>query len=355
MRIIIALGSHSRIKADAAREACLALGVAATIVPTARRSCVRAQPVGREETLLGAHNRAKAPLDANDMLGVGIENGLVHEGGIWYDVAAVVVATRDGRTVTRWSEMVAVPDGYVARAQAAGFDRKTVGEVIAEDLGTAADDPHAALTAGRLTREGILKTVIADALEEALRSVPTEGEKVMEKTHRIRIGSFERDLPVREVAPGIRVALFNILGDWALAEAAGKKLAEKLPMKIDALVMPDGKATALLHVMGRSTGLPTFVARKEKKPYMDEPVRNATYKSITTAREQTLFLGAADAAALSGKKVFIVDDVVSTGGTLEAMKLLMAEVGAEVVGIAAVFTEGGAREDVISLGDLPLF
>ena len=108
----------------------------------------------------------------------------------------------------------------------------------------------------------------------------------MKDFHRIEIGSVVRDLPIREVAPGVRVALFNILGDWELAEAAGAALAAKLPEGIGALVMPDGKATALLHVMGRITGLPTFVARKEKKPYMAEPVRTVTYRSITTDRSQ---------------------------------------------------------------------
>ncbi len=177
----------------------------------------------------------------------------------------------------------------------------------------------------------------------------------MKATHRIEIGGVVRELPVREVAPGVRVALFAILGDWELTEAAGKALAALVPGGADALVMPDGKATALLHVMGRESGKPTFVARKEKKPYMAEPVVKAAYRSITTAGAQALHLGADDATALAGKRVVIVDDVVSTGGTLAAMRDLMKAVGAEAIGVMAVFTEGGSRPDVIALGDLPLF
>lgn len=177
----------------------------------------------------------------------------------------------------------------------------------------------------------------------------------MNATHRIEIGGVVRELPVREVKPGIRVALFNILGDWELTEAAGKALAAELPSAVDVLVMPDGKATALLHVLGRETGLPTVVARKEKKPYMAEPVKTYSYRSITTDRQQTLCLGADDTARLAGQRVIIVDDVVSSSGTIIAMKALLNEVGAEVLGVAAIFTEGDQRPEIITLGHLPLF
>ena len=174
-------------------------------------------------------------------------------------------------------------------------------------------------------------------------------------THRIEIGGIIRDLPVREVAPGIKVALFNPLGDWEITEAAGRALAELVPEGTEALVMPDGKATALLHVLGRETGLPTYVARKEKKPYMAEPVVEVSVKSITTGRVQHLFLGAEDAEALAEKTVAVVDDVVSSGGTLKAMSTLLTLVSARYASTLAVFTEDTERDDVISLGHLPLF
>lgn len=177
----------------------------------------------------------------------------------------------------------------------------------------------------------------------------------METTHTVTVGSVTRELPVREVAPGVRVALFNPLGDWELNEAIGAELAKLVPEGMEVLVMPDGKAQALLHVLGRMTKLPTVVARKEHKPYMAAPVLKVSVKSITTNKEQALFLGADDAALLKGKKVAVVDDVVSTGGTLLAMQKLLAEAGAELVAVMAAFTEGIPRSDVIALGHLPLF
>jgi adenine phosphoribosyltransferase len=169
------------------------------------------------------------------------------------------------------------------------------------------------------------------------------------------VGNVVRVLPIREVAPGIRVALFNPLGDWELMEAVGLKLAALISSDVQALVMPDGKAQALLHVMGRISGLPTFVARKEKKPYMREPVVSASVRSITTQKEQCLFIAADDAGWLRDMRVAIVDDVVSSGETLVAMKSLLVQVGAIHVATLAVFTEGQMRNDVITLGHLPLF
>lgn len=174
-------------------------------------------------------------------------------------------------------------------------------------------------------------------------------------THRISINGIVRDLPIKEVAPGVKVALFDMSGDWEIAEAAGKALATLIPDGIDALVMPDGKALALLHVMGRETGLPTVVARKAKKPYMSEPIVEVAVKSITTEHVQTLCIGGETVAKLKGKKVAVVDDVVSTGGTLKAMDALLSAVGAERVATIAILTEGIDRADVIKLGHLPLF
>jgi adenine phosphoribosyltransferase len=177
----------------------------------------------------------------------------------------------------------------------------------------------------------------------------------MKTTHQISIGNVTRELPVREVAPGVRVALFSPLGDWELTEAAGIELAKRIPAGTEVLVMPDGKAQALLHVLGRVSHLPTIVARKEKKAYMAEPVLTVAVRSITTQREQRLYIGADDTARLTGMKVVMVDDVISTGGTLLAMCELLVEAGAELIGVMAVLTEGEPRSDVIALDHLPLF
>jgi adenine phosphoribosyltransferase len=177
----------------------------------------------------------------------------------------------------------------------------------------------------------------------------------MKQTHVIEIGNLTRELPLREVAPGVRVALFDMLGDWELVEEAGWALASRVPAEAEVLIMPDGKATALLHALGCETGLPTVVARKEKKPYFAEPVLEVTYKSITTAKPQTLFLPADKIEMLRNKRVVMVDDVVSSGGSREAIKELVAKAGGELIGTLAVLTEGIERDDVISLGHLPIF
>ena len=177
----------------------------------------------------------------------------------------------------------------------------------------------------------------------------------MTDQHRIDIAGVRRDLPIREVSVGVRVALFDILGDTELTEVAGIALAKLLPKEVDALIMPEGKALALLHVVSRESGLTSVVGRKERKPYMEQPVFSTSYRSVTTDREQTLYLGADAAGKLRGKKVAFVDDVVSSGGTLDVATKLVAEAGGELVAILAVFTEGTPRSDIISLGHLPLF
>ena len=174
------------------------------------------------------------------------------------------------------------------------------------------------------------------------------------------IGGLVRHLPKRQVKEDFKVALFMPLGDWEFNEFAGKALAALVPPGTDVLVMPDGKAQALLHVVGRETGLPTLIAKKEKKPYMQEPVLCAARDvCMTSNNKEAFYLGADDAAKLNGKRVVLLDDVVSTGGSIRAMRDLMNQAGAAPLvegasDVVCVFTEGGARPGVICLGDLPL-
>lgn len=175
--------------------------------------------------------------------------------------------------------------------------------------------------------------------------------------YRIEIAGLTRDLPIVEVAPGVRVALFNPLGDHEMNEAAGREMARDLANRdpnLQALVMPDGKAQALLHVIGRELGLPTFVARKEAKPYMRDLI-SAEVKSITTQKVQTLYLDGHAGTFLRGKRIAVIDDVVSSGGTLRAMQALLEKVGATHVTTAAVFVEGNPPSGIMALGYLPLF
>lgn len=178
----------------------------------------------------------------------------------------------------------------------------------------------------------------------------------MKTTHEISINNVKRVLPIRLMKSGARVALLNILGDWELAEVAGKELAKRIPEGTEVLFMPDGKAQNLLHVMGRESGLTTVIARKERMDYMAEPVIHVTRDgSMTTDKKKELYLGNDEVEMLRGKRVVFVDDVVSTGGTLKSVKELLTLAGAELVGIMAVYTEGGERSDVVALGNLPLF
>lgn len=171
--------------------------------------------------------------------------------------------------------------------------------------------------------------------------------------HTVRIGRLERKLQVVSVG-AVSVALLNLLGDTELTEEAAAELSRCMPEGIEALVTPEVKAVPLAHAMSRLTGIPYVVARKTEKPYMLGVVKK-TVVSITTGKPQELVIDGADVERIRGRKVAIVDDVVSTGGTLEGLRELLEEIGGEVAATLVVFTEGERRDDVLALGHLPLF
>jgi adenine phosphoribosyltransferase len=173
------------------------------------------------------------------------------------------------------------------------------------------------------------------------------------KTHAIQIGQQRRELQVVNVGE-VSVALLNLLGDAELTEAAAEALHAAMPADIDAFVTPEVKAVPLAHAISYRTGIPYVVARKTEKPYMVNVVKK-TVLSITTGEPQNLVIDGSDLEKIRGKKVAIIDDVVSTGGTLNGLKELLEEVGGTVIAILVVFTEGDRRDDVIALGHLPLF
>ena len=173
------------------------------------------------------------------------------------------------------------------------------------------------------------------------------------KTHTVQVGAERRELPVVNVG-AVSVALLNLLGDTKLTEAAADELAAKLPEGVDVLVTPEVKAIPLAHAISVRTGIPYVVARKTEKPYMVNAV-SKTVLSITTGKPQDLVIDGSNLDQLKNKRVAIVDDVVSTGGTLTGLSELLQEIGAEVVATLVVFTEGDERDDVIALGHLPLY
>ena len=174
------------------------------------------------------------------------------------------------------------------------------------------------------------------------------------KTYVVEVAGVRRELPVVQVGPDVAVALFNMLGDTEVVEQAAAELAKRMPADVDTLVTPEVKAVPLAHALSRLTGKPYVVARKTEKPYMISPV-SRTVISITTGKPQLLVLDGTDVPLIKGKKVAIVDDVVSTGSTLKGLSDLITDVGGQVAAVMAVFTEGSPREDVIALGHLPLF
>lgn len=179
----------------------------------------------------------------------------------------------------------------------------------------------------------------------------------MQDSYLLRIAGLERRLPVVEVVPGFSIASFVMLGDTELVEAAAEALSRRPELAAaDFLVCPEAKAIPLTHALARILRLDYAVIRKSLKSYMRDAVVEKV-KSITTAAEQTLVLDASDADRLNGKKVCIVDDVVSTGGSLAAVELLLSRISCTVVARAAALLEEGGHsgEGIVYLERLPVF
>jgi adenine phosphoribosyltransferase len=179
------------------------------------------------------------------------------------------------------------------------------------------------------------------------------------ETHAVDVAGVTRDLPLFEVAPGVRIAILNILGDTELVRAAAGALAERIgPLEPDVLVTAETKSIPLVHELSTRLDRPYVVLRKEYRPYMGDALQVETH-SITTGRPQTLYLDEKDRDLLRGKRVVVVDDVISTGSTLEAMREVVKQAGGNAVAEAAIFTEGDkARwqdQEIIAIGHLPVF
>ncbi|MDX2140221.1 MAG: phosphoribosyltransferase family protein [Chloroflexota bacterium] len=177
------------------------------------------------------------------------------------------------------------------------------------------------------------------------------------ETYPIEIAGVKRELRLFAIKPGIRIAILNILGDIELVQAAAKELAVKLkPHYPEVLVVPEAKAIPLAHALALEMNMPYIVLRKTFKPYMGFALKAETL-SITTGEPQTLFLDEKDRETIKGKRVVLLDDVISTGSTLQGMRLLMDKAGSKVVAEAAIFTEGDRAtwEKIIALGHLPVF
>ncbi len=159
------------------------------------------------------------------------------------------------------------------------------------------------------------------------------------RVYTVQIGDVIRKLPLFQVAPGLTIAIFNMLGDTEVVETAARMLNPKIPAAAEALIVPEVKAVPLGHALSAVSGLPYVVVRKIKKPYMINCLEVAVV-SITTGKPQKLFLDGKDRTLVENRKVVLLDDVISTGSTLHGLRDLMNAANAEVLGEMAVFTEG---------------
>ena len=175
-------------------------------------------------------------------------------------------------------------------------------------------------------------------------------------TYNMTIAGLSRNLPLCRLNDELQIGAFVIFGDVELTVACAAELLKKAP-DFDYMVAPEAKAIPLIHEMARQSGRNTYLlARKNAKLYMNG-VFSTEVHSITTDAVQKLYMDGADAAKMKGKRILILDDVISTGESLRAVEQLVNEAGGIVVGRMAILAEGDAanRDDIIFLEKLPLF
>ena len=174
--------------------------------------------------------------------------------------------------------------------------------------------------------------------------------------YHMTVAGLPRDLPICPLNENLSIAGFVIFGDQELTVACARELLKRAP-EYDYTITAEAKGIPLAHEMARQAGDKKYIlARKGPKLYMRD-IFSVTVNSITTAKEQKLYLDGADAALMKGKKILVVDDVISTGESLRALEALVEKAGGEICGRMAILAEGDAqdREDLIYLEKLPLF
>lgn len=174
--------------------------------------------------------------------------------------------------------------------------------------------------------------------------------------YRMKVAGVERDLPLCPIGENLNIGAFVLFGDVELTEKCAEALMERAP-EHDVMITAESKGIPLIHAMCRLSGKNRYVlARKSVKLYMKNVIKCVT-KSITTAQDQVLYVDGDDAEYMKGKRVLIVDDVISTGGSLLSLENLVLQSGGEIVGKMTILAEGDAagRKDIIYLEELPLF
>ena len=176
-----------------------------------------------------------------------------------------------------------------------------------------------------------------------------------QKTYELKVAGLTRHLPLCPINEKVDIAAFIMFSDVELTVACAEELLKKVP-EHDVILTAESKGIPLAYEMSRQSGIKYLLARKSAKLYMSNPV-GVDVKSITTARLQTLYMDQHDLEYLHGKRVLIVDDVISTGESLNALEALVGKAGGNIVGKATVLAEGDAadRDDIIFLEPLPVF
>ena len=175
------------------------------------------------------------------------------------------------------------------------------------------------------------------------------------KFYEMTIAGLKRQLPLCPLTDDLYIAGFVLFGDVEITVKSAEELLKRAP-EFDVIVTAESKGIPLAHEMSRQCGKPYVVLRKQPKLYMVDVI-STDLQSITTAHSQNLCMGSIEADVIRGKKVLVIDDVISTGGSLAAMEKLLGEVGCDIVGKMSVLAEGDAlkRDDLIYLEELPLF
>lgn len=177
----------------------------------------------------------------------------------------------------------------------------------------------------------------------------------MEEYYKLNVAGLTRNLPICKVNDELSIAAFVIFGDVELTVECARALLEKAP-EHDIMITAESKGIPLVYEMARQRGENNYlIARKAPKLYMKD-VMSVEVKSITTVKKQTLYIDRTDAESMKGKRVLIIDDVISTGESLRAVEKLVKESGGIVAGRMAILAEGDAkyRDDIIYLEELPL-
>lgn len=177
----------------------------------------------------------------------------------------------------------------------------------------------------------------------------------MDKYYRINIAGLERDLPICPINEHLYIAGFVMFSDVEMTVRCAEELLKRAP-EHDIIITAESKGIPLAYEMAKQEGKNYILARKGLKAYMTNPIK-VEVKSITTAKVQTLYLDECDVEKMKGKRILIVDDVISTGESLHAIEALVNEAGGNIVGKMSVLAEGDAadRHDIIFLQKLPLF